>query len=120
MKPIYTRKHAIFEMTTPFGGSSNMYAIRDIWIYKARDYNKLIKVKSPSGTMTCTPNKLIRMSKMIEMYSKNPLVPMHLFQFALVPDKEEPQEELITIPNEARERLRELAIEKGWYKRNTV
>ena len=119
MHPTYTKQYAIFEMERPFGGSSNLYAIRDIFIYKAKNWGLKIKVKSPSGTMTCTPSKLIRISKLIDMYYANPQVPMHMFQFALTPDKEEvdyeQQEQLID--NSIKERLRERAIELGFYKR---
>jgi hypothetical protein len=119
MKPTYSGKYMICKFDKPFGGSSNLYALRDIHVHKAKRYGKTLRLITPSGTMTCSPSKLMRMSKLIEMYKYNPQQPMYMYQFALTPDKEEvdyeQQEQLID--NSIKERLRERAIELGFYKR---
>jgi hypothetical protein len=115
MKPTISGKYMIFRMRTPIYG--NAFAIRDVFIYRAKRLGKILKIKTPLGITTITPTKYLQQAERIEMYKYNPNVPMIMYKLNLVPDKEAPQEELITIPNEARERLREIAIEKGWYKR---
>lgn len=99
----------------PFSGSTNLYALRDIHIFKAKKYDKTLRIVTPSGTMTVSPSKLLRMSKRIEMY-KYQTNPMIMYQFALIPDKievdYERQEKLID--NSVMERLKERAIEMGF------
>ena len=95
----------------------NYVGIREKYIRQAQKYHKDLQITTPNGVTTISPTRFLQGAERIEKVFLIPEHPMVLYCKNLVPDKEEPKEELITIPNEARERLREMAIEKGWYKR---
>lgn len=96
---------------------ANYCGIREKYIMQAKKYHKDLQITTPLGVTTISPAKFMQGADRIEKEFLIPGTPMVLYAKNLVPDKEEPEEELITIPNEARERLREMAIEKGWYRR---
>lgn len=107
-------------MRKPFGGNSNLYAIRDVFIYKAKRLGKLLKIVTPLGTTIMSPTKFLDGAERIEMYYANPNVPMTLYRRAIVPDSkvvDDYKVEDYSPTTDIMERLRESAIEKGWYKR---
>jgi hypothetical protein len=119
MKPTIQGKYLVFNMRKPFGGNSNLYAIRDIFIYKAKRLGKLLKIVTPLGTTIMSPTKFLDGAERIEMYYANPNIPMVMYRRALVPDSKVPDDYFVqdySPTTSIMERLKEVWIERGYAK----
>ena len=97
---------------------ANYVGIREKYIRMAQKYHEDLRITTPNGVTTISPTRYLQGADRIEKVFLIPDRPMVLYCKNLVPDKEEPKiVEDYSIPNQYRERLREVALEKGWYKK---
>ena len=93
----------------------NYVGVRETYIWKAKREHKLLRITTPKGTTTISPNKYLEGADRIEKVFLIPDKPMVLYFKNLVPDK--PKEEKppvryiqdLSIPFEVLERLRDRA-----------
>ena len=98
----------------------NYVGIREKYIRQAQKYHKDLRITTPLGVTTISPSKFLQGADRIEKEFLIPGVPMVLYCKNLTPDPKEPEiVEDFTLPDMYRERLKEVAIEKGFYKRNS-
>jgi hypothetical protein len=99
---------------------ANYCGIRELYIRQAQKYHKDLKVITPNGIGIVSPTKFLQGAERIEKVFLIPDRPMVLYANHVKVDpieSEKPTVEDYIIPNAVRERLRERALELGFYKR---
>lgn len=119
MKPEYSRKYITLRIDKPVYG--NTVGIRAKYVLQAKKSGRLLRIITPNGTGTISASKFMKGSTMYQREFLVPGHPMTFYQNNVPIDKEKPQVvEDYSIPNQYRERLKEIAIEKGFYQRNLL
>lgn len=102
--------HVYVHIRKPIYG--DYVGIREKYIWKAKREGKKLKIRIPQGTAIVSPSKFLRGAKRIEKVFKIPDKPMVLYCNHVHVDKHTPLKD-VTIPFDIKERLREIAIERG-------
>lgn len=119
MRAIYTRKYIILNYSKPI--YANAFGVREKYIWDAKRTGRLLKITTPLGTTITNPQKYLEDAQRIEKVFLDSAHPMVLYVKNLVPDSKEPEDYFIqdySPTGSIMERLREKAIEQGWYKKS--
>jgi hypothetical protein len=103
-------KYVYINIHRPIYGS--YVGIREKYIWQAKREGKKLFIRIPQGTAIVSPEKFLRGATRIEKVFLQPDNPMVLYCNTVYVDKPTPIED-VTIPFDVKERLRELAIERG-------
>lgn len=95
---------------------ANYCGIREKYIWQAKRQKKLLRITTPNGTGTISPDKFLEGAQRIEKVFLIENTPMVLYANHVPINKEETPIEDFTIPNAVRERMREKAIELRLFK----